>query len=211
MRLRLIFVVVVAAALAAGAMAPRLARALIPATPAYERIEYLRRVDQFRALPAAPVVMVGDSLTGEGEWRELLGPQVANRGIGHDTTTGLLRRLDTVPASARTVFLMIGVNDLAGEIPVKTVADNTRRIVGLLPGEVHLQSVLHTDDPDMNRRIDDLNRLNRSFCRAGACIYVDLNGPLEAVRPSPRIDGLHLRGEAYIRWAAVIAPQLPAS
>jgi lysophospholipase L1-like esterase len=40
--------------------------------------------------------MLGDSITDEGEWTELLGFNVKNRGISGDTIERILHRLDTI-------------------------------------------------------------------------------------------------------------------
>src|SRR5215468_7229419 len=59
------------------------------------------------------VVMLGDSLTQRGEWWELLGRPVANRGISSDTVADVAARLDDVEAlEPRVLFLLVGVNDL---------------------------------------------------------------------------------------------------
>ena len=42
-------------------------------------------------------VFIGDSITERGQWHELFTDViVANRGIGHDITTGVLNRIDTI-------------------------------------------------------------------------------------------------------------------
>src|SRR5271165_261445 len=46
-------------------------------------------------MQTASIVMLGDSLTEGGPWLELTGcPSIVNRGIGGDTTKGVLGRLD---------------------------------------------------------------------------------------------------------------------
>jgi lysophospholipase L1-like esterase len=59
-------------------------------------------------------IMLGDSITQEGNWNELLGGvKVINKGIGGDTSVGVLNRFDrSINESAHTVFVMIGINDL---------------------------------------------------------------------------------------------------
>ena len=57
---------------------------------------------------------MGDSITEAGEWAEIFpGKHIVNRGIGGDTTRGILLCLNSVLASKpKKLFLMIGVNDL---------------------------------------------------------------------------------------------------
>jgi len=67
---------------------------------------------------AARVLMLGDSLTAQGEWNAMLGePSVANRGIDGDTSAGLLARVgDDADFRGDAVVIWIGTNDvLQGE------------------------------------------------------------------------------------------------
>ena len=76
---------------------------------------YKHKVSQFEMLKdknEAKIMMLGDSITDEGEWSELWGEVVQNRGISGDTTSGVLDRLSTVSPSIKQVFIMIGVNDI---------------------------------------------------------------------------------------------------
>jgi len=73
--------------------------------------------DLFRTLlspgPQA-IVFLGDSLTSACEWHELFGNNltILNRGIGGDTSAGVLKRIPTVAVlRPAAVFLMIGTND----------------------------------------------------------------------------------------------------
>ncbi len=168
-------------------------------------IAYDRRADQLIALsrPVA-VVMVGDSLTAEGEWSELLGPQVVDRGIGKDTSARLLDRLATVPPSD-VAFLLIGTNDVIQGVPLDQTAARTRAIVVALRREVFLQSIPHLAETDaaLNRQIDVLNERNRAFCATGACVFVDIQPAIEGRLAE---DGVHLTGRAYLEWAKTIRP-----
>jgi hypothetical protein len=109
---------------------------------------HAERLDQLNLLSSSRtrVVMLGDSITQRGEWSELLGEVVANRGLGGDTTRDVLARVASVPASAEKIFVMVGVDDLAGaHRPALDVAADTRRIVqALSPRKVVVQSVLFT-------------------------------------------------------------------
>ncbi len=74
------------------------------------------RARMFKALPVPPVrpiVFLGDSLSAQCEWRDLFGDRlmILNRGIGGDTSAGVLNRtLDVSRLRPRAVFLMIGTN-----------------------------------------------------------------------------------------------------
>ena len=72
--------------------------------------------------------MPGDSLTEGIDWRELFPDvKILNRGIGGDTSAGVLNRLDEVIGRhPKIVVLMIGANDLRMGVPVPQVAANIR-------------------------------------------------------------------------------------
>src|SRR5262245_30731364 len=96
---------------------------------------YRSRLAFFRQIEGeADVVMLGDSLTEGVDWHDLFqGVRSLNRGIAGDTTAGILNRLDEVIGRRpKTVFLMIGVNDLQIGVPVSTISANIRSIVGAL-------------------------------------------------------------------------------
>ena len=63
---------------------------------------------------SARVLMLGDSLTAQGEWNAMLGePVVANRGIDGDTAAGVLARIgDDADFRGDAVVIWIGTNDV---------------------------------------------------------------------------------------------------
>jgi len=81
-------------------------------------LSYWHKKSQFEKLPKcqSDIIMLGDSITDEGEWTELLGLNVKNRGISGDTTERILHRLNSILESKpKQVFLMIGINDLIND------------------------------------------------------------------------------------------------
>lgn len=163
------------------------------------------RVKQFGLFRSdARVAMLGDSITAQGEWSELLGAVVANRGVSGDTARQVLARVGSVPASARSVFLMVGINDLPARTPTAVQAETRRIVEALAPRRVIVQSVLFTADRDLNDQVAELNRLNRAFCGTGACSYLELNDLFSrdgVLREEMTYDGTHLKGRAYSLWA----------
>src|SRR5215510_8213218 len=96
------------------------------------------RAELFRALAAgsaarAGAVVLGDSLTERGEWWELHGRPVANRGIAGDTVEDVRARLgDVVAFEPRVVFVLVGVNDLlAGASPEALATRHAALVVDL--------------------------------------------------------------------------------
>ncbi|MDO9338252.1 MAG: GDSL-type esterase/lipase family protein [Caulobacter sp.] len=179
------------------------------------RPNYQMRLSQLARLPSGPsLVMLGDSLTQWGEWPEWLGPGAANRGIGGDTSRGLRQRLQlSVPASAKTVVIMIGLNDLKDvKWRPETTVGNVSAILDELKGRrVILQSVLYTDDPVKNRKVDQINAGYARLCASGRCEWLDLNGvvaPKGRLTERESLDGGHLKGVAYEAWAKALKARL---
>jgi lysophospholipase L1-like esterase len=179
---------------------------------------YRMRTSFFRAYPEqADIVMVGDSLTEAAEWDAIFPKlDIANQGISSDTTVGLLRRLKPVARTgARTVALMIGLNDLQLGEPVEDTYRRYMRAVDFLAAGRRLlaESVLPTRRGDaLNARIAELNRRIKAACHdGGRCTYVDVGAAVapDGVLPADRtIDGTHLTGAAYRLWAQALRPYL---
>lgn len=202
-----------------------------PGDPGYMSAHYLLRKFYFAIdpAPAHPVVFLGDSITYGGDWDKLF-PQspVENRGIGGDSTRGLLARLDQVIAlKPSQIFLMIGTNDLCYNRPIPAIIDNYRLILArfrheLPDTQVYVESVLPFNDrlfPSRalrsNANIATLNVGIRQVAREFDYPYVDLapaftgaNGRLPAADTT---DGLHLSEKAYYVWRDRIKPLVAVS
>lgn len=182
-----------------------------------------RRQTQFEELhPRGGIVFVGDSITEGGIWSELFErPDVRNRGIGGDTTAGLLSRMDSLVAMRpRQVFLMIGVNDLNQGVPRTETVRNYQRILASFQRElpdtrVVVQSVLPVASSWRWADNDDVRALNRqieALARAHGFEWVDLHplfaDPAGDLGAGDSNDGIHLLGPAYAKWRDRIAPLL---
>ena len=91
---------------------------------------YKHKVSQFEMLKdknEAKIMMLGDSITDEGEWSEFWGEVVQNRGISGDTTSGVLDRLYTLNPNTKRVFIMIGVNDIMRGFSEDLVFENYKK------------------------------------------------------------------------------------
>jgi lysophospholipase L1-like esterase len=197
-----------------------------PGDPAYKSAHYVIRKLYFEVdpSPSHPVVFLGDSITYGGDWGDLFPDSpTENRGIGGDSTLGLLNRLDQVIAlKPSQIFLMIGTNDLCYNRPIPDIIANYRKILNrfhdeLPDTEVYVQSVLPFNDQlfparklRTNENIVKLNGEIRKLAGEFGLTYIDLtpalagaDGRLPAEYTS---DGLHLSRAAYYVWRDQIKP-----
>ena len=94
---------------------------------------YKHKKSQFEVLSMNEkftTMMLGDSITDEGLWDELLNNDtIQNRGISGDTTDGVLERLNPMGKNIEKVFIMIGVNDIMRGKSVDEIYSNYLRII----------------------------------------------------------------------------------
>lgn len=187
---------------------------------------YESRLQWFRFLNTSAkkggVLFVGDSLTQEFLLEEYFsGSLVYNRGIGGDTTEGLLKRMkesiyDLEPSK---MFLLIGTNDLAVNVskPEK-VLENIRKIIlatkeNCKGTELFVESLYPTgtegyynlsEEAIKNRSnyvIDVINQGLEALCQELEVTYIDINSKLKdkegRLKPELTRDGLHLKPEGY--------------
>ncbi len=173
------------------------------------------------------VIWLGDSITDGGEWSEFFpNKKVLNRGVSSDNTFGILNRIREVTKHRpKKIFLLIGINDIARNIPDSIIIRNFQRIVDsvktLSPkSKLYLQSILPTNNKFTNFKnhqnktdhILDINKALKKMCDNKKIIYVDLynhfinaEGKLDEKYTN---DGLHLLGEGYVRWRALLMKEL---
>ncbi|GGA44066.1 GDSL-type esterase/lipase family protein [Paenibacillus physcomitrellae] len=161
----------------------------------------------------ADVVMLGDSLTFNVQWNELLGRNVANRGIGGDFTSGMLSRLDYVTdLSPYMVFIMAGINDLTSEkVTAEEAFNNYANILNRLQEEQITPAITLTlyvgkevkNYMTVNQRVQKLNGYLKSYANAHSIPYIDLNkvlAPNGYLLSNYSIDGIHINGDGYQIW-----------
>ncbi|NJM19943.1 MAG: G-D-S-L family lipolytic protein [Richelia sp. RM2_1_2] len=185
---------------------------------------YKHKKSQFEILPKSndSIVFLGDSLTDEGEWFELLGnPQIKNRGISGDTTARILNRLDTIiNTKPKQIFLMVGINDFANE--KKSIAELLKGYQEILRDlqthtpntQVFIQSVLPVNnDITLFWQNNDiivkfnfkLQQLAKEFSYQYIDVYSHLVDSKNQLDAQYTTDGVHLNGKAYLIWKEVIS------
>jgi len=172
-----------------------------------------RLISSFEAFPLVPddVVFLGDSITEGGPWEELFPDlRVRNRGIGGDTTDGVLARLEQVTrAEPAKLFLLIGTNDLfRGSSEDEIVADIIEILEQLKQEtpdtEVYLQSVLPRA-PSYRSSVEALNARLAEVALEHGADWVDLyaqfiDDETGGIRAELSNDELHLLGPGYALW-----------
>lgn len=191
---------------------------------------YYQRASLFEKLPVSEddILFVGNSISNGGEWAELFGdPRAKNRGISGDICEGVYDRLDPLlKGRPATIFLMIGINDLArGTSPdsiVARIGKITEKIRRESPETVIcLQSILPVNDcygmfeghTQHGEIIAPLNEKLRELTETNDITYIDLYHHFVTPgthRLDPRYsnDGLHLMGDGYLKWVEIVKPYL---
>ncbi|MEJ2703921.1 MAG: GDSL-type esterase/lipase family protein [Sedimentisphaerales bacterium] len=166
-----------------------------------------RRIDA--CVPEGAVLFIGDSFI-QGMCVAAITEKGVNFGIGGDTTTGVLRRLDeyTCLKKAKAVVLAVGYNDLR-ELDNDAIVANCREIFKLIPKNcpVLFCSMLPTDERYRHERYNDrIAKLNRSIANICSSIenthFVDLTEKLMDTEGNLSLqyheeDGVHLNGKGY--------------
>ncbi|MCC6724890.1 MAG: G-D-S-L family lipolytic protein [Saprospiraceae bacterium] len=182
---------------------------------------YFHRKNLFEMLPPkeGAIVMLGNSITAGGEWPELLdNPNVINRGIPGDHCDGMRERLNEVLRHRPTkLFLMAGVNDLAFLPPAKVWPKYERLVNEILTKspdtKLYLQSVLPVNNivsPTAvdNEDVEVLNVKIKALAEAKGLVFLDVNSVLKDLDgnldAAYTLDGVHINGAAYLKWAAEI-------
>jgi lysophospholipase L1-like esterase len=183
------------------------------------------KVDQFKSYPNSrkDIIFLGNSITDGVDWVELVGNRHAkNRGISGDITFGVLQRLDEVmEGKPAKVFILIGINDIARNIPDAVILQNFQRMVARIKkGSPGTKIYLHTLMPvnssfgkfpnhynkdghilAVNQGLRELAAREKVFLVDLYPAFLDNQNRLEAAYTH---DGLHLTAKGYQKWAEVL-------
>lgn len=205
------------------------AQQLKEADSLYRPGNFYNKVEQFNLFPNGEddLVFLGNSITEGTHWNELLGMDNAvNRGISGDTTFGVLERLGEVTqGSPAKVFLLIGVNDLARNIPNGTIIRNYGLIIDRIRKEspetqIYVQTLLPVNDTftqfknhyDKAPHILTINGALGHLAHRKKVNFIDLyakflddQGRLDRQYTH---DGLHLTAKGYAHWSNLLKPYL---
>lgn len=189
------------------------------ASPPY----YLHQTSLFQIFPKSnsDIIFLGDSITDECEWAELLeNPHIKNRGISGDTTNGVLNRLDDILESKpQKIFLMVGINNfIYYKQPVEELVADYKKMIAEINQQspttkLFIQSVLPVNKTKYksgvdNKKVIELNSRLRELATEFSLPYIDLFSHLadseNQLDSRYTQDGVHLNGQAYLVWKEVI-------
>jgi lysophospholipase L1-like esterase len=189
---------------------------------------YARQVDNFRSYPNAStdIIMLGNSITDYAQWNELLGvAEVRNRGISGDITFGILERLDEITeGKPAKVFILIGINDIARNIPDSVILDNylrmIHRIKTISPAtRIYFNTLLPVNNTftarnhfNKDEHILHINDELKKMAKLEDITVIDIHPQFidtdKKLDKQFTYDGLHLNAAGYKKWAAILTPYI---
>lgn len=191
----------------------------------YRPNNYALKVGQFQSYPhsTTDIVFLGNSITANVEWRELLGlPQIRNRGISGDITYGVLERLqEVIDGRPAKVFILIGINDISRNIPDEQILQNYSRIIGRIQAgspstKIYFNTLLpvnneFTQFKNHYNKDEHIAAVNAGLANIAAEYHVtlidlhphfmDATGKLDK---NYTVDGLHLNAQGYLVWKKLL-------
>lgn len=186
---------------------------------------YEQRQTLFERLPITnnSIVMLGDSMILYNEWSEEfpIGP-ILNRGIGGDTTFGLLKRLGTITKGhPKCIIIMIGVNDIAKGIAKDQTLKNYNEILSKIEKDSPNSKVIITSILPVNNKLygyrvhnSQVIQLNKSLQKLASGHHIQMVNIHDQYLKGNQLDskytrdGLHLNGEGYNIWINALKPYL---
>lgn len=185
---------------------------------------YKKLIEEFKKEPLdfGDIVFLGNSITAGGkDWSERLNqPNIKNRGIGGDVTEGVLARLDElIYFKPRTVFLLIGINDLWNLTPdnpsSEYVGGNILKIAqkikaGSPETKIYIQTILPNKKVVLREKIKAVNQIIKVNQDENLYSLIDLYSVFVnddgLIKDDLSTDGIHLNEKGYETWVKFIKP-----
>ncbi|RYY21985.1 MAG: sialate O-acetylesterase [Sphingobacteriaceae bacterium] len=172
---------------------------------------------------AADVVFLGNSITANINWAELLDlPQAKNRGISGDISYGVLERLgDVIAGKPAKIFILIGINDISRNIPDSLIIANHKKIINRIkagsPGtKIYFYTLLPVNSSfnkfpnhyNKDEHIIAVNEAIRRYAKEFKITVIDLYPSFldeqQHLKAAYTLDGLHLTAAGYQVWANLL-------
>jgi lysophospholipase L1-like esterase len=182
-----------------------------PETIVFNDTYYKAKVSQYASLNkqlAADqdyTVFVGDSFIEQFPVTELFpGFRVLNRGIGFDTSVGVLNRLENTVnnITVTSCFLMIGHNDLKYR-SVKDISQNIELIASRIKAKrIFIISILPCAEQLDNYQISQINNIIKKRSSINSYTYIDCYNHFLSetgkIKSEYYYDGVHLNMNGYV-------------
>ncbi|MEZ6129681.1 MAG: GDSL-type esterase/lipase family protein [Planctomycetaceae bacterium] len=169
------------------------------------------------------VVFLGDSITqgwGDEFRTKFAGMKLANRGIGGDTTRGMLIRLqeDVLSLNPSAIVLLMGTNDIEVGIEPDAIGRNFQKILSAIKAHNSQTPVIlcrvFPSSADKKRPKETIAKVNQLYEAAVKgdpqvtvvdtwTLFAESSGDAD---PAWFGDLLHLNAAGYDRWAAALRP-----
>jgi lysophospholipase L1-like esterase len=162
------------------------------------------------------IVMLGDSITEEGNWKKMFPDRtIFNAGFSGYTSEQLIPIAREVAKSKpQAIYVLAGTNDVFFDQTPDWTADRLADIVaGIEITSPQTQIVVQTVLPSAERAADvrATNAAIRSFAAGRGIevldLYSDFDDGLGGLRSEETYDGIHLTERGYQRWAAILEPR----
>lgn len=187
-----------------------------------EANHWQNRVDLFlkENTPPNSILFLGDSLTEGFDLHHYFPSyKMVNQGISGDTLTGVKKRLETtvLPLHPKTVFLMIGVNDLGDGRTTTPIQQDYDYLFSRFNAvwEQRTECVVFSLLPcstswgkNMPDQIIQVNQVLKQTCRKWNVTFMDIHPLFLDAEGNANnklfSDGLHLNTQGYTIWAKEI-------
>ena len=167
------------------------------------------------------IVFLGDSITDYYDLEKYYSEyNIVNSGISGNKTSDILENMEerVYRYNPSKIFLLIGINDLAYEIPKDEIVSNIEEIIKKIKknrpnAELYVESIYPINDSDnekinhqilVNRRNEDVIEVNseiKKYCKEKKVKYIDLYSKLIDEDGNLKLDytreGLHISDEGY--------------
>lgn len=157
------------------------------------------------------IVMCGDSHMVRGEWVSLFNRcDIGSVGVGGLTSGELISYTkEILNMRPEKCFILVGVNDIALDVPYRDYLSNIGKIIESLNGtKIFIHRIIYTAKgyriPDINQRIMKFNKGLDSLCKARNIPVINLNEQLSDsgyLRLEYTSDKIHLNNAGYKIWA----------
>jgi len=175
--------------------------------------------EELNSISKNGMVFLGDSITEEFNLSYFFPKlSIINRGIGGDSINSVIERINysAIELKPSTLFLMIGVNDLASDFDSEYIKSGYKKLLsliesGLPDSRIIVQSILPCTSKwgnAMTKQIKQTNNFLFELCQTRKIEYLNLfdrfiNSDGQLMNELTT-DGLHLNTKGYEIWAKIL-------